>query len=240
MGIKRYEVSDGQWERIAPMLPGKASDPGRTATDNRLFVNAVLWVLRGHRARIVVEARPLGARRRVGAGVSGADQRPGQRISDDRQRHRSCSCPGRHRPKRGVKDQALGRSRGGLTSKWHVAVDSLGRPIRFILTGGQANDSNQALALIAGLTAAHVIADKAYDTHAILDHVEAIGALPIIPKRSRMNRMRDFDPGKYKRRNLIERSIGKLKQLRRIATRYDRLPENYLASLYLASLSFWC
>ena len=46
MGIKRYEVSDGQWERIAPMLPGKASDPGRTATDNRLFVNAVLWVLR--------------------------------------------------------------------------------------------------------------------------------------------------------------------------------------------------
>ena len=94
--------------------------------------------------------------------------------------------------------------------------------------------------MIAGLTAAHVIADKAYDTHAILDHVEAIGALPIIPKRSRMNRMRDFDPGKYKRRNLIERSIGKLKQLRRIATRYDRLPENYLASLYLASLSFWC
>ena len=46
MGIKRYEVSHGQWERIAPMLPGKATDPGRTAHDNRLFVNAVLWVLR--------------------------------------------------------------------------------------------------------------------------------------------------------------------------------------------------
>jgi transposase len=127
-----------------------------------------------------------------------------------------------------------------LTSKWHIAVDGLGRPIRFLLTGGQANDSNHALALIAGITAAHVIADKAYDTHAILDHVEAIGARPIIPKRSRMNRTRDFDPEKYKRRNVIERTIGKLKQLRRIATRYDRLPENYLASLYLASLAFWC
>lgn len=46
VGIKRYEVSHGQWERIASMLPGKAVDPGRTAADNRLFVNAVLWVLR--------------------------------------------------------------------------------------------------------------------------------------------------------------------------------------------------
>ena len=119
-------------------------------------------------------------------------------------------------------------------------MDGLGRPIRFLLTAGQANDSNHALELIAGLTAEHVVADKAYDTHAILDHIEAMGALPIIPKRSRMNRVRDFDPAKYKRRNVIERSIGKLKQLRRIATRYDRRPENYLASLYLASLAFWC
>jgi transposase len=55
-----------------------------------------------------------------------------------------------------------------------------------------------------------------------------------------MPRPRAFDPAIYKHRNQIERTIGKLKQLRRIATRYDRLPENYLASLYLASLSFWC
>mgnify|MGYP006195914979 CR=1 FL=1 len=46
MGLKRYELSEAQWVRIAPMLPGKASDPGRTALDNRLFVNGVLWVLR--------------------------------------------------------------------------------------------------------------------------------------------------------------------------------------------------
>ena len=46
MSVKRYELSQVQWERIAPLLPGKAGDPGRTATDNRLFVNGVLWVLR--------------------------------------------------------------------------------------------------------------------------------------------------------------------------------------------------
>lgn len=46
MGISRYELSDAQWERIAPLLPGKASDPGRTGADNRLFLNGVLWVLR--------------------------------------------------------------------------------------------------------------------------------------------------------------------------------------------------
>ena len=112
--------------------------------------------------------------------------------------------------------------------------------MRFILTGGQASDASHALALIAGLAAAYVIADKAYDAYTILNHVEAAGAVPIIPQRSCMPRPRAFDPTLYKQRNRIERTIGRLKQLRRIATRYDRLPENYLASLYLASLSFWC
>ena len=107
------------------------------------------------------------------------------------------------------------------------------------MTGGQAHDAVHALALIEGLRPRHLIADKAYDTHAILDYAEAIGARPIIPQRSCMQRSRDFDPKIYKERNRIERTIGYLKQLRRIATRYDRLPENYLATLYIASLGFW-
>ena len=142
--------------------------------------------------------------------------------------------------KRGACDQALGRSRGGLTCKWHIAVDTLGRPVRFILTGGNASDSRLAIPLLTGLDASHVIADKAYDTYVILDYIEGTGAQPIIPKRSCMPRKRAFDAAKYKLRNRIERTIGKLKQLRRIATRYDRIPQNYLASLYLAALPFWC
>lgn len=111
--------------------------------------------------------------------------------------------------------------------------------MRFILTAGQRSDATQALALINGLPTAHVIADKAYDSHAILNAVEASGARPIIPQKTGMRRQRAFDPVLYKHRNRIERTIGRLKQLRRIATRYDRLPANYLAGLYLASLSFW-
>lgn len=93
--------------------------------------------------------------------------------------------------------------------------------------------------MIDGLPAAHVIADRAYDSHAILNAVEASGARPIIPQRTCMPRLRAFDPVHYKLRNRIERTIGHLKQHRRIATRYDRLPANYLAGLYLASLAFW-
>jgi transposase len=78
-----------------------------------------------------------------------------------------------------------------------VVVDSLGRPIRFLLTGGQASDAANALTLLAGLNARHVMADKTYDAHAILDHVEAIGARPIIPQRSCMPRQRSFDPEMY-------------------------------------------
>lgn len=127
-----------------------------------------------------------------------------------------------------------------MTSKWHIAVDTHGRPVRFILTGGNASDSRLAIPLLEGLATNHVLADKAYDTYAILDFVETAGAQPIIPQRTCMPRKRAFDPVKYKLRNRIERTIGKLKQLRRIATRYDRIPQNYLASLCLAAISFWC
>jgi transposase len=84
------------------------------------------------------------------------------------------------------------------------------------------------------------LADKAYDTCAILDFVEADGAQPVIPQRKCMPRKRAFDLVKYRLRNRIERTIGKLKQLRRIATRYDRIPQIDMASLCLAAISFWC
>ena len=111
--------------------------------------------------------------------------------------------------------------------------------MRFILTGGNASDDRSAIPLLSGFHARHVIADRAYDSHAILDAVEASGARPIIPQRTCMPRKRAFDPTAYKLRNRIERTIGKLKQLRRIATRYDRIPQNYLATLYIAAIQFW-
>jgi transposase len=111
--------------------------------------------------------------------------------------------------------------------------------LRFILTGGQFNDITQAPDLIVGFTPRWVIADKGYDSRTFLDAVEASGAEAIIPARRCSTRPRAFDPHLYKHRNLIERAINKLKQFRRIATRYDRNPDNFRAFLHLAALSAW-
>jgi transposase len=111
--------------------------------------------------------------------------------------------------------------------------------LRFILTGGQFNDVTQAPNLIAGFTPRWVIADKGYDSRTFLDALEANGAQAIIPARKCSMRPRAFDPQLYKRRNLIERAVNKLKQFRRIATRYDRNPDNFRSFLALAALPAW-
>ena len=127
-----------------------------------------------------------------------------------------------------------------MSSKIHLAVDGRGRPVRFILTPGQAHDATEALALLEGISPRHVIADKAYGTNAILDTIESSGARPIVPPMRRSKRPRAFDPTIYKNRNLIERAINKLKRFRRIATRYDRNPRCMLAMIYLAAtVTFW-
>jgi transposase len=83
------------------------------------------------------------------------------------------------RPKKG--DQSIGRSRGGLSTKIHALVDGLGMLARFHLTGGQAGDSPEALPLLGELKPASLAADKAYDSNAILQHLESTGIQAVIP-----------------------------------------------------------
>ena len=125
------------------------------------------------------------------------------------------------RPKKG--DQALGRSRGGLSTKIHAVVEGLGLLARFSLTGGEAGDSPQALPLLGDLQPASLSADKAYDTDAILQHLADQGIEAVIPPRRHRRVQRRFDRDHYKNRNLIERFFCRIKQFRRIATRYDKL-----------------
>lgn len=141
--------------------------------------------------------------------------------------------------KRGGPDQALGRSRGGLSTKIHMAVDERGRPMRFILTGGQAGDAPQAVPLLSGVRATHVIADKGYDADGVLGFVRGQGAVAVIPPTSSRKVRREYDRALYKQRNLIERAINRLKQWRRIATRYDRRSLHYLSALHLAAAVTW-
>ena len=101
-----------------------------------------------------------------------------------RQRHRSCSPAGGNR-KRGACTQALGRSRGGLSTKIHLACDGRGRPVRVIITPGQANDMPQAERLIEGFRPSHVIADRGYDSGLLIDAIRQAGAEPVIPPHPR-------------------------------------------------------
>jgi transposase len=118
-------------------------------------------------------------------------------------------------------------------------ADAQGQPIRFILTGGQAHDAPQAIPLLTGIQADHVIADKGYDSDQILRFIQEQGAVAVIPPRSNRKTPREYDRELYKQRNLIERAFNKLKHWRRIATRYDRKSIYFLASLHLASAITW-
>ena len=132
-------------------------------------------------------------------------------------------------------DEALGRSRGGLSTKIHCLVDGLGNPVDFILTGGEVHDSVQANALLDGKEADFVIADKAFDSANILEKIDNIGAMAIIPPKMNRKEQRDYDKHYYKDRNLIERFFCRLKQFRGIATRYCKRAKYFLEAVKLAS-----
>ncbi len=108
--------------------------------------------------------------------------------------------------------------------------------MRLILTAGQVADVTQGKALVAGIEAEHGIADKGYDSNELVGVIEAGGAEAVIPPRSNRKEKRAYDRHLYKERNLVERFINRVKQCRRIATRYGKTARNYLAFWQLASI----
>jgi transposase len=159
-------------------------------------------------------------------------------------------------------EQALGRSRGGWSTKIHLAVDGGGRPLALHLTGGQAADSPQferVLSLVSVPRAGpgrprsrpqRVLADKGYSARANRAHLRRRGIGAVIPERDDQlaNRRRrgrkggrpyGFDIEAYRDRNLVERGFNRFKQWRGIATRYDKTATNYLGGLQLAGIIMW-
>ncbi len=164
----------------------------------------------------------------------------GQRVRHDRFDH--CARPPAQRwCKRGDPDkQALGRSRGGLSTKIHATVDALGNPTGFLLTPGQAHDLLGADALLKDSPAQAVIADKAYDAHArLIKPLQDKGKTVVIPSRVTNKQPREHDRDLYKARHLIENFFARLKQYRAIATRYDKTACNFLGAVYLAAAMVW-
>ena len=135
----------------------------------------------------------------------------------------------------GKETQALGRSRGGFGTKVHAAVSGL-LPVKLILTPGQAADVTQAKTLIEGVPFEVVIADKGYDSKEVVTWVEQAGGEAVIPNRSNATKPREIDWSRYKDRNLVERFWSKAKQYRRVATRFEKKAQNFLAFVHVASI----
>lgn len=138
-------------------------------------------------------------------------------------------------------DQAIGKSKGGNTTKIHMAVDSCGLPIAFELTGGQVHECKIAEDFIDSLPPSdYKIADRGYDSEDVRACIRRNNSVPIIPRKrnSTMGNL-DIDWCLYKYRHLVENTFARLKNFRAIATRYDKLRRNYKSMLALACSYVW-
>ena len=120
-----------------------------------------------------------------------------------------------------------------------MAVRGLGCPVRFILTAGQKGDAPQAGPLIEGLAAEVVMADTAYDADEIRQAIADKGALAVIPNNPSRAKKHPLDKHLYAQRHLVECCFSKLKQFRRVATRFEKTARNYRAVITLAAIVLW-
>lgn len=130
-------------------------------------------------------------------------------------------------------------SRGGLNTKIHAVCDALGNPLRFKLTAGNVSDTGELSDLIKGLPGQQLLADKAYDSNAIVQEATEHGREVVIPPKINRKQARPFDSIKYRARHLIENLFQRMKIYRRIATRYEKLDTRFLSFVHLVGAMKW-
>ena len=242
--MARHAISTADWGRIEGLLPTRGP-----VADNRRFVNAVLYV-----ARTGCPWRDLPARlghwnsvwrrfrRWAAAGVWGrvlaavGDPDVSTLLLDSTVVRAHPAAAGALK-KNGP--QAVGRSAGGFGTKVHVSPTGRGHPRVLRLTPGAAADAPQAAALLAGARRGAVrvvVADKGYDADAVVALVRRLRARAVIPPMRHRRVKRRLDRALYRGRNVVERYWNRVKQSRRVATRYDKLDVCYLAFVHLASV----
>ncbi|MFD9169528.1 IS5 family transposase [Streptomyces diastaticus] len=276
-------LADAQWARIEPLLPDRTPKRSGHWRDHREVIDAIAykfqtgtqWVhlpekygnWRGVYNRLRMWAVD-GTWERVFTALvaqADADEDLGWAVSVDspivRAHQHAAGARKKGPPSANPGDHAIGRSRGGLTTKIHLAADARCRPLAFVLTAGQAGDAPAFPEVMARLRVPRrrgrprtrpdvVLADKAYSSRAIRAHLRKRGIRAVIPvpadqrrhrlrRGSRGGRPPAFDRETYKQRNTVERCINRLKQWRGIATRYDKTATIYLAGLHIAGIFLW-
>ena len=244
----RFDLSDDEWALLEPLMP-KSRKSARA--DDRKIMNAIFYVLRtGMPWRDLPERygpyttaynrfnrwSRRGIWKRIFDTLAAEIAR--QPVSD-RQHDRESPSRGQRR-KRGEQNQAIGISRGGRSTKIHAIVDSKGRPLNFTVTGGQVHDSQVVGDVLdTPRPPLAVTADKAYDSEKVRQQIKDEGALPVIPSRSNATKKAYCPKRFYRRRHKIENYFCRIKDWRRIATRYDKLARNFLAAAALVGALYW-
>ena len=141
--------------------------------------------------------------------------------------------------KNSQEEEALGRSKGGFSTKIHAKTDALGYPLKLLLTPGNRNDITQAENLLEGSKNNTIIADKGYDCDKFIEAIKAAGSVPVIPPRSNRKELRDYDKIIYKERHHIECFFGKMKHFRRLFSRYEKIAKSYLSFWHFVGTLIW-
>lgn len=145
------------------------------------------------------------------------------------------------RRKRGAQTNALGRSRGGFSTKINARTNAEGLPIGILITPGQAHDVTAYPALMQEVddNPERMLADKGFDSDAVRHDIEKRGGEALIPTRANRKVQHLVDKAIYALRNRIERFFNRVKNSRRVATRYDKLVASFAAFVLLATIRLW-
>lgn len=251
--LRRYELTDQEWEQVAALLPPeKTGKPGRPSKDNRTMLNGMVWIARSGAPWRDLPER-YGSwnsvysrfRKWIDDGILDNIFRVLSLEAELYELSLDATIVQAHQHSAGAKKgghpNEIGHSRGGASSKIHAAVDAYGYPVYLMLSEGQRNDINFAIPVLEhiNIEGSSVLADRGYDSQNLIDYIYENGGEPTIPSKKGAKFERRCDWWLYKERHLLEKYFLKLKGFRRIATRYDKLAYTYMGFVCLVSILIW-